>query len=77
MADSITLDADGYIVKNDPYDLGVRMKPAVPGVAYEHPEDAHSSAPKRGDYTGRVQPRVHYRRGRYNVFGEFVPDGRS
>lgn len=70
---STQLDADGYIVKTDPYDGGVRMRPAVPGVMYEHPEDTYTSAPKRGDYTGRVQPRVHWRRGRYNVFGEFEP----
>lgn len=72
----MTLDAEGFIVKTDPHDAGVRMKPAVPGVTYEHPENAHSTAPKRGDYAGRVQPRVHYRRGRRNVFGEFVPEGR-
>ena len=74
---STELDADGYIVKTDPYDAGVRMKPAIFGVAYEHPENAHSPAPKRGDYTGRVQPRVHWRRGRFNVFGEFEPNGRG
>lgn len=49
---------------------------AVPGVAYEHPENAHTDAPKRGDYTGRGQPRVHYRRGRRNLFGEFEPTPR-
>ncbi len=67
------LDADGYIIKTDPYDAGVPMRPAVDGVVYEHPENAHSPAPKRGDYTGRVQPRVHYRGGRTNIFGEHEP----
>ncbi len=76
MAD-IVLDADGFIVRTDPNDVGVRMKPAAPGVVYEHPENTHSSAAKRGDYTGRVQPRVHYRSGRYNVFGEYEPAPRG
>lgn len=73
----IELDAEGYIIKTDPHDAGVRMKPAADGVVYEHPENAHSDAPKRGDYAGREQPRVHWRRGRYNAFGEFVPVPRS
>lgn len=73
----IVLDAEGYIVRTDPYDLGVRMKLAADGVAYEHPENVHSPAPKRGDYRNREQPRVHYRRGRRNVFGEYVVDGRG
>ncbi len=71
------LDANGFIVKTDALDLGVRMKPAADGVEYEHLENAHSTAPKRGDYAGRELPRVHYRRGRRNIFGEFVPDPRS
>jgi hypothetical protein len=74
---SIEFDAEGYIVKTDPYDAGVRMKPAVAGVTYEQPEDTYSPAPKRGDYTGRVQPRIHWRRGRRNVFDEFEPAGRG
>ncbi len=73
----IVLDQDGFIVRADPNDSGVRMKPAIPGAAYEHPEDAHSSVPKRGDYTGRVQPRVHYRQGRYNIFDEYEPAPRT
>lgn len=73
----IDLDAEGFIVKIDPYDAGVRMRPAVDGLVYEHPENAHADEPKRGDYTGRAQPRVHYRRGRRNIFGEFVPESRS
>jgi hypothetical protein len=76
MAD-IVLDSEGFIVKTDPYDRGVRMRPAAPGATYEHPEDAHSSVPKRGDYTGRVQRRIHYRRGRLNAFGEFEPAPRG
>jgi len=68
-----TLDGDGFIVKTDPNDVGVRMKPAAPGVAYEYPENAHSPAPKRNDYTNVTQLRVHWRRGRHNVFGEFEP----
>ncbi len=77
MADNFQLDADGYIVKTDPYDAGVRMKPATPGVVYRHPENVYLPGPLRGDYTGRVQPRVHWRRGSFNVFGEFEPDGRD
>jgi hypothetical protein len=73
---SIVLDQDGFIVK-DPGDSGVRMKPAAPGVVYEHPEDAHSSAPKRGDYRERELLRVHFRRGAYNIFGEFEPAPRT
>jgi hypothetical protein len=74
----MALDAEGFIVKTDPYDFGVRMKPAVDGVAYEHPENAHSTVPKRGEYTtARIQPRIHYRSGRFNAFGEYVPDGRG
>lgn len=76
MAD-IVLDQAGYIIKLDPHDLGVRMKPAVPGVVYDHPEDAHSPSPTRGDYIGRVQPRLHYRRGRRNLWGEFEPAPRG
>lgn len=71
------LDAQGYIIRNDPHDHGARMKPAADGVVYEHPEDAHSPAPKRGDYTGRVQPRSGWRRSTRNIFGERVVDGRG
>lgn len=73
----IELDGEGYIVETDAHDLGVRMKPATDGVAYEHPENVRSTAPKRGDYAGRELGRIHYRRGRRNIFGEFVPDSRS
>lgn len=73
----MAVDAQGYIIKTDPYDVGVRMKPAVPGTVYEHPENVYSDAPKRGDYAGRAQPRIHYRSGHRNVFGEYVVDGRA
>ncbi len=70
-------DAAGFLIKDDVLDVGVAMKPAADDVVYEHPENVHSDAPKRGGYAGREQPRVHYRRGRRNVFGEHVPDPRS
>lgn len=71
------VDANGFIVKTDPYDVGAPMRPAVPGVVYEHPESAHSPAPKRGDYSQTTQPRSGWRRSTTNVFGERVVAGRG
>ncbi len=76
MADDIQLDADGYIIKRDAHDLGAPMRPAPAGWVYRGPENAWSPN-TRGDYANVTQPRVHYRRGRRNVFGEYVVNGRG
>ncbi len=50
----VKTDAQGFIVKDDPTDLGVPMRPAPEGWVQQGPEDALDPGPKRGDYTGRL-----------------------
>ena len=50
----VKLDANGFIVKEDPTDVGVPMRAAPEGWTHQGPEDALDPAPKRGDYTGRL-----------------------
>lgn len=75
MAD-FQVDANGFIIRNDVHDLGVPMRPAPAGWVHRGPENAYD-ANTRGDYSQKTQPRIHYRRGRINAFGEYVVDGRG
>ncbi len=44
------LDANGFIIKDDPLDLGVPMRPAPAGTTRQEPEDA-----LRGRFGGDAQ----------------------
>ncbi len=46
--------APEFIVKTDPHDVGVPMRPAPPGWRHQGPEDALDPGPKRGNYAGRI-----------------------
>ena len=55
----VKLTPDGFIVKDDPTDLGVPMRPAPEGWVQQGPEDALDPGPKRGDYSGRLGDTIH------------------
>jgi len=46
--------APDVIVKTDPTDVGVPMRPAPAGWKHQGPEDALDPGPKRGKYTDRL-----------------------
>lgn len=55
MIDQIRTDSAGNIIKTDPTDVGVPMRPAPAGWERRSgPEDALDPGPKRGDYTDRL-----------------------
>lgn len=53
-------DADGFLVKDDPSDLGAPMKPAPAGWTHQGPEDALDPNPTRGDYRHRLGATEHH-----------------
>ena len=55
----VKTDERGFIVKTDPLDVGVPMKPAPAGWTHQGPEDALDPGPKRGDYSGRLGETIH------------------
>ncbi len=68
----IRLDDAGFIVKDDPTDLGVSMRPAPEGWTHQGPEDALDPNPTRGDYRARLGGTQHvtteaHRTGRYDL----------